>query len=56
MIVLFFVSALTSSVPGGPYLWATGGIVSWWLVARPRMLRREAAPAIDGQRLAASSS
>jgi hypothetical protein len=56
MIVLFFVSALTSSVPGAPYLWAVGGVVSWWLVARPRMLRRETATQVQARRLAASSS
>lgn len=47
ILVLFFPSALTASVPAGPYLWAAGGIVSWWFVTRPAELRRaaDAAPA-----------
>jgi hypothetical protein len=56
LIVLSFASALTASVPGAPYLWAAGGIVSWWLIARPRMLRSEAVLGVDGQRVAVSSS
>jgi O-Antigen ligase len=35
LFVLFFASAATPTVPGGPYLWAVGGIVSYWLMARP---------------------
>jgi len=40
ILVLFFPSALTVTVPAGPYLWAAGGIVSYWLVTRPAELRR----------------
>jgi hypothetical protein len=42
MIALYVVSALTPTTPGGPYLWAAGGIVSYWLVVRPATLRRVA--------------
>jgi len=42
ILVLFFPSALTVSVPAGPYLWAAGGIVAYWLVTRPAELRRGA--------------
>jgi O-antigen ligase len=45
MTVLYVPSALTATTPGGPYLWAAGGIVSYWLVARPASLRRARAPA-----------
>jgi hypothetical protein len=43
MLALYVVSAVTPTTPCGPYLWAAGGIVSYWLVARPAALRREAA-------------
>jgi hypothetical protein len=45
MAVLYVPSAMTATTPGGPYLWAAGGIVSYWLVARPAALRRAGAPA-----------
>ncbi|MGO9959535.1 MAG: hypothetical protein ACLP50_26760 [Solirubrobacteraceae bacterium] len=48
MIALYAVSASTPTTPGGPYLWAVGGIVAYWFVARPAELRgrlRSAAPA-----------
>lgn len=35
MVALYYASALTATTPNGPYLWAVGGIVSYWLVARP---------------------
>jgi hypothetical protein len=38
---LFFSSIVTTSVPIGPYLWAVGGIVSYWLIALPQARRRE---------------
>jgi hypothetical protein len=44
MTVLYVPSALTATTPGGPYLWAAGGIVAYWLVARPAALRRAGAP------------
>jgi hypothetical protein len=31
---------LTATTPAGPYLWAVGGIVAYWLVARPAARRR----------------
>ncbi len=42
ILVLFFSSSLTVTVPAGPYLWAAGGIVSYWFVTRPVELRRAA--------------
>jgi hypothetical protein len=41
ILALFFSSALTPTVPAGPYLWAVGGIVSYWLIARPAARRSE---------------
>ncbi|MGO9899327.1 MAG: hypothetical protein ACLP0J_06475 [Solirubrobacteraceae bacterium] len=46
IVALYTVSAVTPTTPGGPYLWAVGGIVSYWLVARPAALRREAAAVV----------
>jgi hypothetical protein len=43
IFALFFPSALTASVPAGPYLWAAGGVISYWLVALPAARRRESA-------------
>jgi hypothetical protein len=43
ILALFFSSALSPSVPAGPYLWAVAGIVSYWLIARPAERRRDAA-------------
>jgi hypothetical protein len=43
LLPLYLVSAVTPTTPVGPYLWAAGGIVSYWLVARPAARRREAA-------------
>jgi hypothetical protein len=34
MIVVYSVSAMTPTTPAGPYLWAAGGIASYWLVTR----------------------
>jgi hypothetical protein len=46
MLVLYAVNALTPTTPGGPYLWSVGGIVAYWLVARPAELAKAtAAPA-----------
>lgn len=36
MLALYFAGSVTASTPGAPYLWAVGGIVSYWLVMRPR--------------------
>lgn len=35
MLALYWVGPLTPTTPYGPYLWAAGGIVSYWLIARP---------------------
>ena len=48
VLVLYYPGVVTSSVPIAPYLWAAGGIVSYWLVTRQRMLRD--APPIAGGR------
>ena len=45
MLALYYPAPLSASVPGGPYLWAIGGIVSYWLVARRAEGRHEAAGA-----------
>jgi hypothetical protein len=48
MLVLYAVSALTPTTPGGPYLWAVGGIAAYWLVARPAQLRTGSVAASKG--------
>jgi hypothetical protein len=35
ILAVYFTSTPSPSVPPGPYLWAIGGIVSYWLVVRP---------------------
>jgi O-antigen ligase len=45
ILALSFISATSDSVPLSPYLWAVGGIVSYWLVALPERRRREASAA-----------
>jgi hypothetical protein len=42
MLALYYPAPLSASVPGGPYLWAIGGIVAYWLVALPVERRRAA--------------
>jgi hypothetical protein len=42
ILALFFVSAPSPAVPIGPYLWAVGGILSYWLVALPATRRQTA--------------
>jgi hypothetical protein len=42
IIALCFSSALSPTTPAGPYLWAVGGIVSYWLIALPAARRRQA--------------
>jgi hypothetical protein len=39
ILALFFISATSASVPLGPYVWAVGGIISYWLVALPATRR-----------------
>jgi hypothetical protein len=41
MFAQFFISALTPSVPLGPYLFVAGGIISYWLVELPRQRRAQ---------------
>jgi O-antigen ligase len=36
MLVLYWVSPITPTTPSGPYLWAAGGIASYWLIERQR--------------------
>jgi hypothetical protein len=40
LLALYFVGPTSASVPGGPYLWAVGGIAAYWLVARPAARRQ----------------
>jgi GNAT superfamily N-acetyltransferase len=44
ILALFFNSALTVSVPDGPYLWAAGGIISYWLFVLPAARRQGLGP------------
>jgi O-antigen ligase len=46
MLSLYTVSAITPTTPAGPYLWAAGGIVSYWLITRPAALRRAVASSV----------
>jgi len=41
LLALYTATALTPTTPCGPYLWAAGGIISYWLVSRP-VLRGQA--------------
>jgi hypothetical protein len=40
MLALYWVNSLSPKTPGGPYLWAVGGIAAYWLVTRQREQRR----------------
>jgi hypothetical protein len=48
ILSLYVVSAATPTTPSGPYLWAAGGIVAYWLVARPAARRPTASPITTG--------
>ncbi len=49
ILVLFPIGGgLTATTPGGPYLWAVAGIVSYWLVVRPAERRRALRSAPSG--------
>jgi hypothetical protein len=48
ILSLYVVSAATPTTPAGPYLWAAGGIVAYWLVARPAACRHAASPIPTG--------
>jgi hypothetical protein len=39
LFVLYWVNPLLATTPSGPYLFAVGGIISYWLIERPRELR-----------------
>ena len=43
LLVLYWVSPLTTTTPTGPYLFGIGGLISYWLVERPRAARSRAA-------------
>lgn len=47
ILVLFFISAPSDSVPTGPYIWAVGGVISYWLVTLPATRRLRASGNID---------
>ena len=49
ILSLYAISAATPTTPVGPYLWACGGIVSYWLVTRPAQLARAASPPDSGE-------
>lgn len=38
LLALYMITASSPTTPGGPYLWACGGIVAYWLVTRQREL------------------
>jgi hypothetical protein len=42
MFFLFFASAVTPTVPIGPYMFAVGGIISYWLIELPAARARTA--------------
>jgi hypothetical protein len=44
MIVVYGVSAMTPTTPAGPYLWAAGGLASYWLITRRKELACAAGP------------
>jgi hypothetical protein len=35
MLALFLGTAVTPTTPCGPYLWAAGGVVAYWLITKP---------------------
>ena len=39
IIVIFYASADTVTVPDGPFLWFAGGVIAYWLVGVPRERR-----------------
>jgi hypothetical protein len=43
ILVLYSVNVPTPTTPGGPYLWAVGGIATYWLIVRPAERRRAGA-------------
>jgi hypothetical protein len=44
IFVLYFTGTMTPTVPSGPYLWAVGGIVSYWFIKLPEARRRALRP------------
>jgi hypothetical protein len=47
ILVLFFISAPSAGVPTGPFVWAVGGIISYWLIALPAGRRQQASRIVD---------
>jgi len=45
IFALFFISAASPTVPIGPYIFAVGGIISYWLIALPADRARKAGAA-----------
>ena len=48
ILVLYSVNVPTPTTPGGPYLWAVGGIAAYWFIVRPAERRRAGAETADG--------
>jgi hypothetical protein len=48
ILCIYAADAATPTTPSGPYLWAAGGIVAYWLIARPAAARRGAASPSTG--------
>ena len=44
MFALYWAGPVTPTTPCGPYLWAAAGIVSYWLIVRPKALRQPPVP------------
>lgn len=44
LLAMYIPSAITATTPGGPYLWAAGGIASYWFIAKPRADAARGAP------------
>lgn len=42
IFALFFISAASPTVPIGPYIFAVGGIISYWLISLPAQRARQA--------------
>ena len=54
MLAIYTVSAVTPTTPYGPYLWAEGGIMAYWLIVRPSLGGRGTASSVDAGDIAVS--
>jgi hypothetical protein len=45
IFMLYIPSAVTPTTPCGPYLWASAGVIAYWLITRPAERRRVDSPA-----------